>query len=60
MIEGLKRDLLLTEMELALAKMQQRWSQMDEYEQTASLLPDEMETILRLIEEELGSESDEN
>ena len=41
--------------------MQQRWDAMDKVEQTASQLPDEMETLREIILEELGSESsDEN
>ena len=50
-------DPRLTGLKLALARMQQRFNAMDEYEQTASQLPDEMETLRDLIFEELGSDS---
>ena len=50
-------DLRLTGLKLALARMQQRWGEMDECQQTASFLTDEMGTLRCIIEEELSSDS---
>ena len=57
-IDCVKRDLRITDLKLALAQMEQRWSEMDETQQTASQLPDEIETLRESILEELGSSSD--